>query len=215
MRFLDAFRTPNGHAVPDWRLPKARPSPGDATRTAVGRGVARGIGATSVAILCIVALATRAWGAPAIDAAQVKAAMIGKILKFVEWPAPTPSGRRVIAIAGTGAFVTALRARIEGDAAETRLWTVRLVATDEPLGDCDVLVLGELDNSHALRLLERTASSPVLVVADDERLISKGAMLTLYSEASRIRFAVNVTRAHRARIRVSSQLLTLARIVRD
>ena len=55
----------------------------------------------------------------------------------------------------------------------------------------------------------------MLTVSDVERSASYGAVIELYKEGGRLRFAINIDSMARSRIKVSSRLLDLAKIVRD
>ena len=62
-------------------------------------------------------------------------------------------------------------------------------------------------------LRDGLAKSRVLLVGESEDLARKGAAINLYEAEGRIRFEVNRSAAHRAKLKVSSRLLRLARIV--
>ena len=55
----------------------------------------------------------------------------------------------------------------------------------------------------------------MLTVSDVERSASHGAVIELFEEDGRLRFAINIDSVERSRIKVSSRLLDLAKIVRD
>jgi hypothetical protein len=55
----------------------------------------------------------------------------------------------------------------------------------------------------------------VLTVSDAARFAETGGMVELFVEGDRMRFAVNVDALQRARVRLSSRMLGLAKIVKD
>ena len=55
----------------------------------------------------------------------------------------------------------------------------------------------------------------MLTVSDAARFAQTGGMVELFIEDGRMRFAVNVDALQRARVRLSSRVLALAKIVRD
>ena len=56
---------------------------------------------------------------------------------------------------------------------------------------------------------------PILTVSDAEGFADAWGIVQLFIETNRIRFAINPKAAERARLRLSSKLLSLARIVRE
>ena len=56
---------------------------------------------------------------------------------------------------------------------------------------------------------------PWLLLNGSERSASHGAVIELFEEDGRLRFAINIDSVERSRIKVSSRLLDLAKIVRD
>ena len=63
--------------------------------------------------------------------------------------------------------------------------------------------------------LDAIRTLPVLTVSDGKGFASAGGIIELYVEDGRMRFAINVDAAERTRLRISSRLLGLAKVVRD
>ena len=68
---------------------------------------------------------------------------------------------------------------------------------------------GSLDG-HRRRLEQGT---PTLTVSDMDRFIQKGGMVGFILDESRVRFNINLTATQEARLKISSQLLKLAKMV--
>jgi hypothetical protein len=63
--------------------------------------------------------------------------------------------------------------------------------------------------------IARAAQAPVLTVSDDERLMRAGGIIRISFEQARLKFDVDVARAERSGLRISSKVLRLARVLRD
>ena len=63
--------------------------------------------------------------------------------------------------------------------------------------------------------LDELKGAPVLTVGDGDDFARNGGMIGLFVEDGRMRFAINPDAAHRAGLRLSSQLLKLAKIVKE
>ncbi len=64
-------------------------------------------------------------------------------------------------------------------------------------------------------LLAHLKANPVLTVGDIENFTKAGGVIAFTLEDNRVRFAINVDAAQRAGLKISSKLLSLARIVRE
>lgn len=89
------------------------------------------------------------------------------------------------------------------------------LASDVAPRACQVLFIAGRDDGRVSALLEQAAGSPVLTVSDADRFAAGGGTIQLFVEGGRMRFAVNVDAAQRSKVRLSSRLLGLAKVVRD
>ncbi|RPH45112.1 MAG: YfiR family protein [Planctomycetota bacterium] len=58
-------------------------------------------------------------------------------------------------------------------------------------------------------------NSPMLTVAESESFTKSGGVIRLFVEQNKVQFEVNTDAAARAKLKLSSKLLGLARVVRD
>ena len=147
---------------------------------------------------------------------QVKAAMVVNMAKFVEWPAevlPVNTPLRVC-LAGGGPFGPALDS-FKGRSVKGNPLNISQVTTGDDLGGCHILVIGSSDRRHQATLLAAARQAGLLTVSDTPRFTQTGGMIGFVENGGTIRFEVNVAAAQRSRLRISSQLLKLARIVRE
>jgi hypothetical protein len=72
----------------------------------------------------------------------------------------------------------------------------------------------QLDGERVADLLAAVGAAPVLTISDYEHFARMGGIANFVVEDGKLRFAINVDAAQRAHLRVSSQLLALARVVR-
>jgi YfiR/HmsC-like len=155
--------------------------------------------------------APRARGDGLADEYDVKAAMLLNVVKFVEWPSAAAGDLRVCVL-GAPRFARALAATARRAGAGARA-----VAVSEPRsadgGRCDVAVIGRDGDAAVEELAGELAEAGVLTVADAEGWAARGVQVNFYVEGDRVRLEVNLAAVRRARLRVSSKLLHLARVV--
>jgi hypothetical protein len=143
-----------------------------------------------------------------VGEAQVKAAVLFNIAKFVQWPGRTDSPL-TIGIVGDDAFADVVATTVKGERINSReLVTRRLATGDDPAG-CHVLFVGAIPARDAAEVLHR-ARGPVLTVGESVRFLRDGGMVRFYVENKKIRFEISQKNAEAAGLKVSSQLLTLA-----
>lgn len=168
-----------------------------------------------VAVLAVL-LSARSYGQSA-TAAALTSAFLYNFAKFTEWPADAlaPGQRMALCVLGDNAVASALDQTIKGHAIESHELTVELLKTDASARSCHLLYISGIDEKRSALLIESLKSAPILTASDVNRFAELGGVAQLTLENGRMRFAINVGAAQRARLLLSSKLLSLARIVKD
>ena len=147
---------------------------------------------------------------------QVKAAYLFNFLKFVEWPddpGADPHGKWVIGFVGESPIADELSRLADGKNVLGRdLLVKKFQDADNPRG-CNVLFIGESEKKRLPSILTALQGSSVLTVADMDNFIGAGGMIQFVVEDARVRVAIDVGATSHAHLKVSSKLLSLARVV--
>lgn len=146
---------------------------------------------------------------------QAKASLLFNLGAFVEWPATALAGgeRLAICVAGDPDVLVALRP-FEGRSIDGHAVVSRAVADDDDPSTCHILFISG-SREQALALVRRAGDRPVLTVGDGPQFVRQGGTLRVYFEQSRLRFEINTTTAARTRLKISSKMLGLARVVKS
>jgi hypothetical protein len=145
----------------------------------------------------------------------LKAAFLYNFAKFAEWPSDAPpADPLMICVVGDSGTADALDDTVKGRTIDGRKVIVSRPALDNARS-CHVLYLGGFDGKRAQQIVDDMKNAPVLTVGDREQFAQGGGIAGLFVEQGRMRFAINVEAAQRCRVRVSSRLLSLAKIVKD
>ncbi len=147
---------------------------------------------------------------------QVKAAYLFNFLKFVDWPGDplaNTHGQWIIGIAGDNPFGDELTQIIAGKTVQGHELQVKRLQPGEDLRACHVLFISESERRRVPSILATLRGASVLTVADMDHFIESGGMIQFVMEKKRVRFGIDVGAASRARLKVSSKLLSLARTV--
>jgi hypothetical protein len=149
---------------------------------------------------------------------DVKAAFLYHFSQLVDWPAgaASPSEPFVIAVVGPDPFGTALDQALGGKSVRSQPLQLKRFASVGDLAGARVHVLfvGGSDPGFQARALEAVAGQPVLVVGETPGFAERGGTIGFrVTPEGRVGFDINARRAEQAGLRMSSQLLKLARIV--
>lgn len=149
---------------------------------------------------------------------EIKAAFLYKFIRFTEWPADEPkmnANAFVIGVLGTDPFGSALDRMLEGEFIGDKRIIAKRFARVEDASDSHVLFVSSSLQADLPRILKTLETHSVLSVSEIDNFARLGGIIELKKESNRITFDINVDAAKRAKLRLSSQLLGLARIVRE
>jgi hypothetical protein len=170
--------------------------------------------AISVATAC--AFASIAHADSALEY-RVKAAFLYNFAKFVDWPRavfPSDESPVVFCLVGPDPFGNSLDGTVGGRQAGGRDIVVKREVNPEQLSECH-LVFAASDQANAVaRILQRGVRSGLLTVGEGADFIESGGVISLVVDEGKVRFDVSTEAAEAADLKVSSQLLKLARTVK-
>ena len=149
------------------------------------------------------------------DITAVKGSMFFQFARFVEWPALADKAPIVMCVVGDRLISAALTAAAKGQTVGGHTADVRRPQDASSWRDCHLLFVGGGELQRSTAPLSAIRTLPVLTVSDGKAFASSGGIVELYVENGRMAFAINTDASDRAGLRLSSQLLRLARITRD
>ena len=147
---------------------------------------------------------------------QVKAAYLFNFIKFVEWPADAFTDSLapiVIGVVGDDPFGSALPEVVIGKTVQGRDLVIRRYHANENLRGASILFISASEKKRLPQILTSLRGTSVLTVADMDGFLDEGGMIQFLFENDRVRFTIDVRAATRAKLKISSKLLSLARVV--
>jgi hypothetical protein len=170
----------------------------------------------AVALTCVVMQPART-KAQGVSAPALKAAFLFNFAKFAEWPseAMAPGMPLTLCVFGDEAVGDALADILKNRPADSGTLSVRRLRDDSTARSCHVLYLAGMDMKRAISVVETVKGLPVLTVSDVGDFARTGGIAEFFEEGGKMRFAINTRAVERAHLRLSSRLLSLAKIVRD
>jgi hypothetical protein len=195
------------------------------TLQAGGRGAAARLRRWGLLISCSLAAAGLGIAAESVAPAesgvskeyQVKAAFLFKTLQFVEWPDaafPEPKTPIGIGILGNDPFGNLLDQVVAGETIRNRGITIqRSKRLEDLIKKNHVLFISKTEKGQIEPILASLGNAPILTVSEIEGFAERGGMVNFFVEGKRVKLEINPEAARRCGLRISSQLLRLARIV--
>ncbi len=142
---------------------------------------------------------------------EVKAAILYNIGRFVQWPA-APEKAIDVCVLGEDPFGDALEAAMLGKRLGTRPIVIRRYTDPDDIHGCSILFISASEKRRLPQIL-RVADAATLTVGDFPEFALRGGMVNLVTAGTSVHFEVNLAAVNRSGLRISSQLLALARIV--
>lgn len=155
---------------------------------------------------------------PAPTELESKALFIFYFATFVEWPkAPreTETDPLIVGVIGREELVEGLRSVLDTRTVRGRPIVLLPVDADALPERLDIVFFGRDAPAGRGTALARLDGSPVLTVGETEGFCQRGGMINFYINEGRIFFEINPAATERAKLKLSSRLLSLARLVKE
>jgi hypothetical protein len=145
----------------------------------------------------------------------VKAAYLYQFGKFVEWPAQAKRGDAFsICTFGTDPFGAALDQIVAGRTMNGEQIVARHLSDSSDVSQCDILFVARSDRSSVGQVLKMVEGKGILTVGDSAEFITSGGMINFQIDRNKVRFDINLRAMEQVGLKVSSQLLKVARSIR-
>jgi len=173
-------------------------------------GVRPAVAAVAVG-LCAIAMSRAAAAQP--SEAELKAEMVERFTRFVDWNADDlPPDTLALCVVGDSPLTSPLQKIARTRKIKDRAATVRVVDASATV-DCHIVVIGGNDRKRLAAVVARTEGHAILTVADAPGAASAGAIINFYLDAKHVRFEINTRAARDSGLKVRAKLLRLARVV--
>jgi hypothetical protein len=150
---------------------------------------------------------------------RVKAEFIERFTHFIDWPpAALESSERpfMLCVVGDSPLTSYLeRMAHERRIKEHRIELRRIKTLPEGAG-CHLLVIGSGERPRLRQILSHVINHPVLTIGDADGFAKEGVLINfVVDDEGRVRFEICSTELKRSGLKVSVQLLRMARVVME
>lgn len=147
---------------------------------------------------------------------QAKASFLAAFPKFVEWPPDAFSAEQspvVLCVFGDFSFGTSLAAATRGTSIRGRSVEVRWARKQQDLRLCHILFVSRSEGKRYASIFKSIQGANVLTVGETPDFLASGGAIDFLMEGDKLQFEVNMGAAADAHLRISSNMLALARHV--
>jgi len=162
---------------------------------------------------------------------QIKAAFLYNFIKFVDWPEEKMADSNepiIIGIIGKDPFGSAFNPIKDDIIKDKKVVIKRFTGLEELkksgeenkskphpqveiIRKCYLLFICNSENKSLKETINLVQDYSVLTVADTQGFLESGGIINFVMEEKKVRFEINITAAKRAKLKIRSQLLRLAK----
>jgi hypothetical protein len=147
----------------------------------------------------------------------IKAAYLYQFSRYVQWPAESFADNGaplVIGVLGSDPFGDVLAEIARSKRMESRPIVVRRFDSMAQYTPCHILFISaSVSAEEKAAAIRKLKGIPTLTVGEEPAFAEQGGMINFFLEENRIRFEINDEVAKQDQLKISSKLLSLAKIV--
>jgi len=146
---------------------------------------------------------------------ELKAAVLYKIVKYVDWPAVSfenTDDTYILYILGEDPFGDMIQA-YENRSINDKKLEIRRARRVSDIGPCHMLFIGSSEEKNLPSILNAIQHRNILTVGDMEEFAHRGGIINFVLKQNRITFEINLQNAKDAGLQINAKLLRLATIV--
>jgi hypothetical protein len=148
----------------------------------------------------------------------VKLAFLYNFTKFVEWPSDSfrnPDAPLVICIVGNDPFSPDIEGQLRTRTVGSHPIEVRALRPSDIVTVCHIVFVPVTEEGQAAKIVGNLKGSSSLTVGESEGFTVLGGIINFTAEGNKLHFEVNLLAADRAGLKISANMLALAKIVLD
>ncbi len=146
---------------------------------------------------------------------EVKAAFVHNFTQFIDWPSDafeTEDSSLQIGILGAGPIDNPLM-NLNGKKVKGRVLEISKVEDLSEIIQYHIIFVNPSEIGQLRSVLDTLKNTGILTIGDMPGFAEECGAINFYLQGGKVRFEVNVEVAHREKLKISSKLLRLARIV--
>jgi len=147
---------------------------------------------------------------------RLKLAFIYNFAQFTQWPPEAfrnPAAPLMVCVVGQNPFHGEIEQSLRGRTVGDHPLEIKGLKSDDTFKGCQMLFVRASERRMEPTILAALRGSSTLTVGEAKGFAESGGVINFVLEENRLRFEVNLDAATRSRVKISSKVLALARIV--
>lgn len=148
---------------------------------------------------------------------RVKLAFLYNFAQFVQWPPEAfhdPAAPLTICVAGQDPFKGGIEQDLRGRTAGGHPLQLKTLKRDDDPRACHMIFVRASEKRIAGKIMGDLKGSSTLTIGETKGFADLGGVINLTIERNKLRFEINLDAATETRLKISSKLLELAKIVK-
>jgi len=158
-------------------------------------------------------------GLPIAKEYQIKSVFLYNFSLFVKWPATAFSSNNApfnFCILGEDLFKRGIDLAVRNESVNGHASIVKRLNSLKNTKTCQILFISKSEESHLTTILNYLHKHPVLTVSDiDSFVVEQGGMIQFFKRNEKVRLLINPRRVRETGLRISGNLLRIAKIFRQ
>jgi hypothetical protein len=148
---------------------------------------------------------------------QIKAEFLERFTRFIKWPSDStvsnPSSPFCLCVIGKNPYGTYLSELSSLVKIQKKQITLTEISSLDQIRPCNLLFISDSEKATLSSILAYTVDKPILTVSDSPGFAQRGVLINFYEDEGFVRFEINIRAVEKSRLRFSSRLLKLGRLV--
>ncbi len=148
---------------------------------------------------------------------RVKLAFLYNFEQFTQWPPQAfhdPSAPLTICVAGQDPFGSEMEQGLQGRKVSSHPIQIRKLKRDDDPRTCHMIFVRASEKRIVGQIVAGLKGSSTLTVGESKGFADLGGVINLTLEENKLRFEINLAAATQTRLKISSKLLALAKIIK-
>ena len=147
---------------------------------------------------------------------RVKLAFLYNFTQFIQWPPEaftSATAPLVLCVAGEDPFKGEIEQSLHGRTAQGHPIELKQLKPGEDPRSCHAVFVRSTEKKMAARVLSELKGSNTLTVGESSGFAAQGGLVNLILDENKLRFEINLEASMQTHLKMSSKLLSLAKIV--
>ena len=141
---------------------------------------------------------------------RIKAVFILNFTKLIEWPKAYRSGNFVVGVIGETPLYSELSKMSRVKKVANQSLSIAKFKSVNDIAKCHILYVTKEQSSKIKEVLKQVKNNSTLIVTEQSGLVDRGAGINFVVKDNRQKFELNKTNVEKYKLKVSSNLETLA-----